>query len=428
MAQARKRDRPAMVLTTWGLSGFKSHFEYSALDFSPLTILCGANSSGKSSFMQPLLLLKQTLDALPLDAGALKLDGPNISFSDPHQFSARRQRIDKVPPTLVVSLGFSPADAPKDTYKILLGFQVTRRRGHRSAELELETSLYQHGAEAATRIKRGTSAERLGSFLIPVRRQRTHEALPFGLAEVIRFFERLIHLSGHRGNPERQYARVVVSEGRQPGLFHTRAASTLAAWQDSRSGKLKRLSHWLKALGLSWKAEAIARDATSFEILVGRTTERAGNRNSDLVSVADVGFGVSQSLPVLIGLIEAEPGQLVYVEQPEIHLHPRAQKGMADLIASRVSDGVRVVVETHSEILLTRLQHAVAVGTLRPDQVIAHWFQRDPRTGQSTISSQTPDAAGALGEWPVDFADIASEVDLEYAEAAYERLAVEDDE
>lgn len=423
MARARKSvKRPPTGLTRWVVGGFKSHFTPTDLRLASLTILCGANSSGKTSVMQPLLLMKQTLDALPLDAGALKLDGPNVSFTDPAQFRSASSghpyplrfelELSRGSGVLGVSLSFSLKRAAREPYDVI----------------DLDACTYRWDSLAEVRLSGGPKSERYGCFLVPSGRDEAVDTL-FELSGLIDHLRRLIHLSGHRGHPERQYPREVVRADRQPGLFHTRAASTLASWQTTDGGDPKRdsLSQWLRALGLTWKAEAIARDATSLEILVARIAKPVRGSSRNLVSVADVGFGVSQSLPVLIGLIEAEPGQLVYVEQPEIHLHPRAQKGMADLIAARVRDGVQVIVETHSDILLTRLQHAVAIGTLRPDQVIAHWFQRDPKTGQSTVTSQTPDEAGALGEWPVDFADVASEVDAEYADAAYEHLPVEDD-
>ncbi len=143
-----------------------------------------------------------------------------------------------------------------------------------------------------------------------------------------------------------------------------------------------------------------------------------------MVSGADVGFGVSAALPGVVALVAAEPNQLVYIEQPEIHLHPRAQAALADLIADTVRRGVRLVIETHSDIILSRLQWNIArkENNLPPEHVIAHWFERDPETGATRVRSKIPSAAGAFGDWPVDFADVAAEVDSAYAHAAFERL------
>src|SRR5579872_7512161 len=72
-------------ITRLTVGGFKSINPEQSIEIRPLTILAGANSSGKSSIMQPLLLLKQTLEAT-YDPGLLKIDGPNVTFSSVEQF------------------------------------------------------------------------------------------------------------------------------------------------------------------------------------------------------------------------------------------------------------------------------------------------------------------------------------------------------
>ena len=75
-------------------------------------------------------------------------------------------------------------------------------------------------------------------------------------------------------------------------------------------------------------------------------------------NIADVGFGVSQVLPVLVALRAADRGRLVYLEEPEIDLHPRAQTKLADILADAAKRGVRVVAETHSTLLLTAFRRS----------------------------------------------------------------------
>src|SRR5207248_11135853 len=86
--RARKREPAVPALSRITVAGFKSIGPERSIDIRPLTLLAGANSSGKSSIMQPLLLLKQTLEA-PYDPGALLLDGPTVSFTSAAQFLAR---------------------------------------------------------------------------------------------------------------------------------------------------------------------------------------------------------------------------------------------------------------------------------------------------------------------------------------------------
>jgi predicted ATPase len=127
-------------------------------------------------------------------------------------------------------------------------------------------------------------------------------------------------------------------------------------------------------------------------------------------------------MPVLVALHAAKPGQLVYVEQPETHLHPRAQFDLSQVLASAAKRGVRVVVETHSSIVLLGVQTLVAEGSLAPDKVKLHWFQRD-KIGRTIIRNAELDEAGRFGDWPADFDDVALKTESRYLDAAGARLA-----
>lgn len=172
-------------------------------------------------------------------------------------------------------------------------------------------------------------------------------------------------------------------------------------------------------LGLTWKVHTKPVDNTRVELRVGRLPAR--ERARDLVNIADVGFGVSQSLPVLVALLAAKAGQLVYIEQPEIHLHPRAQTAMAQVLADAANRGIRVVVETHSELLLLGVQTLVAEGKLSPEIVKLHWFERQD-DGTTKINSADLDEAGAFGDWPEDFADTELKMQSRYLDAVESRL------
>jgi predicted ATPase len=138
------------------------------------------------------------------------------------------------------------------------------------------------------------------------------------------------------------------------------------------------------------------------------------------VSIADVGFGVSQTLPVLVALLVAKPGQLVYLEQPEIHLHPRAQFAMAQIVAGAAARGVRVVLETHSNLLLLGVQALVAEGKVSHELVKLHWFTRRP-DGTTTVTSADLDETGAFGDWPEDFGEVALQAESRYLDAVESR-------
>ena len=131
---------------------------------------------------------------------------------------------------------------------------------------------------------------------------------------------------------------------------------------------------------------------------------------------ADIGFGVSQVLPVLGALIAASPSRLVYLEQPELHLHPRAQVALARVLADAAKRGVRVVAETHSSLLLLGVQTLVAEGELSPELVKLHWFTRR-EDGVTEVASADLDEVGAYGDWPEKFDDVDIKTQSRYLNA-----------
>ena len=144
--------------------------------------------------------------------------------------------------------------------------------------------------------------------------------------------------------------------------------------------------------------EAESLDDTRVQLRVARLP--AGERfgNTDLVNIADVGFGVSQTVPVIAALHAADAGRLVFIEQPELHLHlhPRAQVALARVLVAAANRGVRIVAETHSSVLLRAIQTAVACGDIPADDVSLNWFRRDMDTGATTASRADLDDDGSI--------------------------------
>ena len=233
-----------------------------------------------------------------------------------------------------------------------------------------------------------------------------------------RFAEHLrgvIHVPGLRGNPERTYKTTAVGEN-FPGTFDNYVASVVSQWQAQHARELEELNRSLQELGLAGAVTAKQIDNTQVEIQVARLMGAKNGKTTDTVSIADVGFGVSQTLPVLVALLVAQPGQLVYIEQPEIHLHPRAQTALAPILARAAERGVRVVVETHSALLLRAIQTLVAKNELSPELVKLHWFHRSEK-GATEITSADLDQNGAYGLWPEDFDDVILQTEADYLDA-----------
>jgi len=418
------KERALDAITAISIKGFKSFAEEQRIEISPLTLLAGANSSGKSSALQPLLLLKQTLEEV-YDPGPLQIFGPHAKFSSAQQLLARfpgggSLEEFEISIALHKRSGFREIfrRTPEDRFDL-----VQMEQGLPGGKsLILEPGLSSQELEKRLPVLKGISDHQSAHWIVV--RQRCFlgvvpEELGYPLLPSTSSFAQpllsILHVPGLRGNPERSYNTSAVGE-LFPGTFENYVASIIAAWQKSSDERLSLLGQALQSLGLTWRIEANPLDATRVELLVARLPKRTKSARGDLVNIADVGFGVSQVLPVLVALLTAEPGQLVYIEQPELHLHPQAQQALAPILAEAAGRGVRVVAETHSSILLLAIQALVAEGKLSPDILKLHWFQRDSR-GATRVTSADLDQNGAYGDWPVDFDRVEAAVGNRYLDA-----------
>ncbi|MGJ3229153.1 AAA family ATPase [Micromonospora aurantiaca (nom. illeg.)] len=434
--------------------GYKSIRDEVSIALKPLTVISGTNSSGKSSFMQTLLLLKQTLEA-QFDPGAMLLNGPNVGLTSSDQLFSRGKSKSDVAKACQISMtigGTAIRLTFTKAHGTPIGLQEMRLEGRgkryalREGPVDIPLSEVMDSEAQASIISQYSKREEL-ALSVKARRNRcflnvdvvatsgsrtnfnisTDNPL-FNIASFRNRLLEIIHVPGLRGNPERVYPRSAIG-GLFPGTFEQYVASAIHAWQSSKSagdqGKLALLNRHLEDLGLTWKVLAKPANDTSVELLVGRMQHAQQGGAHDLVSIADVGFGVSQTLPVLVALVAARPGQIVYLEQPEIHLHPRAQTILASVIAQHSSRGVIVVAETHSSLLIRGVQTAIATQQLDNKDVQLHWFTRTPDTGVTRVSSVNPDQLGRFWDWPTDFDDVAMEADMAYLNAVEEREAEE---
>lgn len=423
-------------ITKIAVSGFKSLVEECAIDIRPLTILAGANSSGKSSIMQPLLMLKQTLEA-PYDPGPLLIDGPNVQFTSAEQFLSKlvnEERTDRFQ-IRIETHDYDSYSTATTFSKGQSGIELVEMTAKSKSEVHPSwppkpITLYPEMSLEEIRVLADQRLIPEGSNAVIRSRCFLYTGHPGGYVSVVgaaglhSYILNSIHLPGLRGNPERTYKPA--STGPQyPGTFEHYTASIINEWQETRDECLETLADALHALGLTGQVGTKKIDDTRIELQVGRLPllpASGGKRGgTDMVSIADVGFGVSQVLPVLVALIVAEPGQLVYLEQPELHLHPRAQVVLAQVLADAAKRGVRVVAETHSSLLLLAVQTLVAEGSLPPELVKLHWFTRD-ENGATKIDTADLDETGAYGDWPEDFDDVDLKAQSRYLNAV-DRIA-----
>ncbi|MGG4470005.1 AAA family ATPase [Paenibacillus alvei] len=435
------------------VSGYKSIKSKQKIGINLLTILAGTNSVGKSSFIQPLLLMKQTLEE-SFDPGPLLLNGPHVRFFSSDEFLHKDINGEQ---ENYFTIGFrvsngsscdvkfsknsngfeidyvdyrlSPQDSMHD--KEMLEFRLAANPGYTTEELDSKT-LNKLIPPFLKDVMKSDDSES-SDLNIDIQRDRCllKANVVIGGEEDGQFFKvkvaelpssrfdkmlrSIIHLPGLRGNPERNYPSTAVDIEKKdsflPGNFEKYVASIITKWQSSDPAKLSELEYYLNLLGLTNRVKTVKINDTQVSINVGRGIH---NSESDFVNIADVGLGVSQTLPVLVALIYAKPGQMVYIEQPELHLHPRAQYMFSKILSRVMAKGVRVVIETHSSLILKGIQTAVASNEMSRNRVALHWFSKEKTSGETTITSTKLDKNGAFGDWPVDFDEIELMAEIDY--------------
>ena len=169
-----------------------------------------------------------------------------------------------------------------------------------------------------------------------------------------------------------------------------------------RSDLVKAANEWLERLGIGYALRVRPIGQSVSDLFEVRLVDRMRSSGID-VALSDVGFGISQILPFLVQSL-ASSGQIISIEQPEVHIHPKLQADLGDLLAATIGKpyGHQFLIETHSEHLILRLQRLVREGQLKPDQISVIFVSRGAE-GSHARRLRLDDRGRFLDEWPGGF-------------------------
>lgn len=437
------------MLTSLRIKNFKSWKDTGLVRLAPLTVIFGANSAGKSSLGHLLLALKQTAlsadrkralnlgDTTTLiDLGTfedclhnhnlksellfgLRWDLPqSLEVRDPLQ-KARRYKGD----SLSFVAGLTADQRTAQPHTTMLNYWLFDK-GRESLEVQVERDQAGEFSISAQPLKLVKAPGRPWPIEEPEKFYRLSERsiarfqnagflTDFALATET-MLRSIFYLGPLRQPPQRIYSWSgdTPEDVGQDGRYTV--AAILAAQAEGRrlnKGHKQPLSDFatfiaecMKTLGVidSFSVRPVAEGRREYEVLV-RTAPKGAE-----VKITDVGFGVSQVLPALVQAFYCPPGSTVWMEQPEIHLHPQVQAELADVFIAAINAresgkprNAQLIVESHSEHFLNRLQRRIAEGAVAQDQV-AIYFAR--RAGASTeLESLRLNKYGDIENWPENF-------------------------
>lgn len=418
--------------------------------FKPITVLIGANNSGKSSVLTPLLLLNQTLASAdgvaPLVSRGRIVDVGNFrnlvhhhdTTSDvffglrlhTHELTPQTRALGEYPPGAAEFTFCSGTDPHRtrlkrfdvfDLYKrpfitrelqedgtySLSGYIKLENMHEREQKAVLQTppmnflfspssTLYEIQDSPDKGLNRQELSPAFQTYL---------SALSFVWSTIRELFDDLSYIGPLRRRPQRYY-RVA---GESPITVGAQGENAPNLLRDQYLDLQPALNKWVRRFefGESVRCNPLGDDLFEVQFATG----------SEKVNIADAGFGASQVLPLIIQALVAPKDSVTLAEQPEIHLNPRLQGVLADLFVQMANTGHTVVIETHSEHLLLRLRTLIASGEIDSKNVAIYFVERQDSQSEIRPVEIGQDGSIAKETWPRGFFDDALRESLTLATA-----------
>ena len=387
-----------MAISRLYIDNFKGIGTGKWIDIKPITVFIGANSSGKSSCIHALACLSQTLK-VPNNTAPIVIDDEYASV----HLGRFIEVIHSKSYQDTLSLGVTTSEIQfveidekgnpkrrKSTIKAVYDFKCAQR----TQDIRIETATInvadieyniKWGARGYKVINKKTSAKltcNLGpGFLITPEslfgkaQKNAGDFLPLINAQGALSTELFgtFYLGPFRESPRRKYE----TRGANPAEVGARGESAITmlaneSFQTTKRPHIKQIARWLKKLGLA-KDVSISRVGKSDLVDL-----KLGLSDGDSFPIADLGYGLSEIMPVLTQCSFAQKNSTLLFEQPEIHLHTKSSRELATIFIDTVKEkNVNILLETHSPDLVKQFMQELKSGTINSDEFILYKVTRE---------------------------------------------------
>lgn len=349
------------------------------LEFRPLTLLSGLNSTGKSSVLQALLLLRQSYQQGLLPERGLALNGDLVCIGTAQDalFEGAGKK---------ESIGFDLVwdNATKAVWRFNYDQEVDVLN---FASSQIPQEVYQ--SSLFSNNFHYLQAERMGSR--PFFEMSDFQVRQLGqLGTRGEYTAHFLFINGRKEIPNSSLSHPQVKLKGQSGQVEAKSFDLI-----------DQVEAWMGEVSPGTRIKIDAKsdvDLMSFQYFYG---------DSNPYRATNVGFGITYTLPIIVAVLASPPGTLILIENPEAHLHPKGQAKIGELLALAASCGVQIVIETHSDHVLNGIRLAVHGGKLDPKDVQLHYFDRTEKNGQAYTEVVSPhiDRNGRIDQWPEGFFD-----------------------
>lgn len=371
------------MLTRIDLEQFKC-FTSLRLPLHPLTLLSGGNASGKSSVLQALILLHQAIRENG-STNRLKLNGS------------------------IIQLG--------TVFDV-----VNQMHGRDGFEIGLEFSQDNEVSRSVEYIVKCRGARKDSDMELSIMEEETEQDIEnFRDIQDMQGLHNLTYLTAERLGPRKMYDLLTTSNNIEnralknvgprgeytASVLHTRGDYEILDQLIVEPEAMKTLRAQVSARmtdffpGFEYAVEKVPNvDSVILGLRISKHTE--------LHSPINTGFGLTQVLPIVVAALSANSGDMLLIENPEVHLHPAGQSAMGEFLAEVAAAGVQVILETHSDHILNGIRRAIKDGLLLPKDTALYFFR--PQHGEEMDDSRQVqrigiDADGNLDDWPDGFFD-----------------------
>lgn len=430
------------------IKNFKSLRDSGKLDIKPITFLVGPNSSGKTSFFQSILMLRQTVESKDpksalilrdyIDLGSFKdvvwkhdlKNSITINFSnsntnyetefifrkDHENIILKRFRVtgeyieektkfnydleinergkDKYYMKIFEYPYFKNKNIPVNFYKF---YKIYPRLDFAFSFDELKEAETKSDIRKLQRHLKKTIDE--SKFIASLFTQKQ---------EIENIFGNIFHIGPLRQEPQRVYT----ATGAFP-LEVGKSGEWVVEKLLSIKGSQDKVKKWFNDFEIAsdFKVDELKKGSKRYELIIKEFY------TGEWINLVDVGFGASQILPIIVeGFISQD--SLILIEQPEIHLHPKAQATMGDLLIDIAENQQnKIIVETHSDLLISRICTRIAEKKIDKKDVAIYYF--NPTENGTEIIEITINDEGQYQNFPEGFFEERYEEAMSTAEAIY---------
>ena len=345
------------------LKNFKC-FDEISLKFSSVNVLTGLNGMGKSTVMQSILLLGQSQKSI-ISERMLPLRGKYVNLGVGQDILFEKAEMDEIGIAI---------RANDNEERFLFDYQPE------ADVLPLKKSYLKGLGDWAERLFFLSAYRIEPQFLYQIENEKELSERYFGKNGEFA----IQYLKMHGEEKVKNQAMLIGDESK------TTIADQVKAWLDVISPGVSPVIN----INMSSRTAEL-----QYEYIEGR--EKTNSYKS-----VNVGFGITYVFPVVVLLVSAKPDDIILIENPEAHIHPKGQRMLGELIAAAGAGGVQVIVETHSDHVLNGIRVAVKKGKLAPQKTGLFFFYKDREDSyKHKVTTPVLDENGRLDEWPEGFFD-----------------------